>query len=101
MTAYKGFADMAASGKIPVKNLTGTLSIYAQALHATGNEDEANKVFEEVVKADPRRPMRTQVWLVARKPRVTGRMPSSDGPRSRTPPPSPILSGTKRSTNLL
>src|SRR5271155_480776 len=26
-TAYQGFADMAASGKIPVKNLTGTLSI--------------------------------------------------------------------------
>ncbi|MGC1190707.1 MAG: hypothetical protein WA861_08960 [Candidatus Binatus sp.] len=55
-TAYKGFAEMAASGKIPVKNLTGTLSIYAQALHATGNEDEANKVFEEVVKADPASP---------------------------------------------
>ncbi len=56
VTSYKGFADMAASGKIPVKNLTGTLSIYAQALHATGNEDEANKVFEEVVKADPASP---------------------------------------------
>ena len=55
-TAYKGFAEMAASGKIPVKNLTGTLSIYAQALQATGNEDEANKVFEEVVKADPASP---------------------------------------------
>ena len=56
VTAYKGFAEMAASGKIPVKNLTGTLSIYAQALHAIGNEDEANKVFEEVVKADPASP---------------------------------------------
>ena len=56
VTSYKGFADMAAAGKIPVKNLTGTLSIYAQALHATGNEDEANKVFEEVVKADPASP---------------------------------------------
>ena len=55
-TAYKGFAEMAASGKIPVKNLTGTLSIYAQALQATGNEDEADKVFEEVVKADPASP---------------------------------------------
>ena len=55
-TAYKGFADMAASGKIPVKNLTGTLSIYAQALQATGNDDEADKVFEEVVKADPASP---------------------------------------------
>jgi tetratricopeptide repeat protein len=55
-TAYKGFADMAASGKIPVKNLTGTLSIYAQALQATGHDDEAEKVFEEVVKADPASP---------------------------------------------
>jgi len=55
-TAYKGFSDMAASGKIPVKNLTGTLSIYAQALHAIGNDDESNKVFEEVVKADPASP---------------------------------------------
>jgi hypothetical protein len=56
VTSYKGFADMAASGKIPVKNLTGTLSIYAQALHAIGNDDESNKVFEEVVKADPASP---------------------------------------------
>ncbi|MGB8685088.1 MAG: hypothetical protein WCD12_19570 [Candidatus Binatus sp.] len=55
-TAYKGFAEMAASGKIPTKNLTGTLSIYAQALQATGNDDEADKVFEEVVKADPASP---------------------------------------------
>jgi tetratricopeptide (TPR) repeat protein len=47
---------MAASGKIPVKNLTGTLSIYAQALQATGQGDEANKVFQEVVKADPASP---------------------------------------------
>jgi len=56
VTSYKGFADMAASGKIPVKNLTGTLSIYAQALHAIGDDDESNKVFEEVVKADPASP---------------------------------------------
>ncbi len=55
-TAYKGFAELAASGKIPVKNLTGTLSIYAQALQATGNDEEADKVFEEVVKADPASP---------------------------------------------
>ncbi len=56
VTAYKGFAEAAQSGKIPVKNLTGTLSIYAQALQATGNDEEANKVFEEVVKADPASP---------------------------------------------
>jgi tetratricopeptide (TPR) repeat protein len=56
VTAYKFFSDMADQGKIPVKNLTGTLSIYAQALQATGQDDEANKVFQEVVKADPASP---------------------------------------------
>ena len=55
-TAYKGFAEMAASGKIPVKNLTGTLSIYGQALQATGNTQEADRIFEQVVKADPSSP---------------------------------------------
>ncbi len=55
-TAYQGFAEMAASGQIPVKNLTGTLSIYAQALQATGKDEAADKVFEEVVKADPASP---------------------------------------------
>jgi tetratricopeptide (TPR) repeat protein len=54
--AYKYFADMAAAGKTPVKNLTGTLSIYAQALQATGQEDEADKIFQQVVKADPASP---------------------------------------------
>src|SRR5579862_1538836 len=56
VTAYRPFWDMASSGKIPTKNLTGTLSIYAQALQATGNSDEAAKVFEQVVKADPGSP---------------------------------------------
>jgi hypothetical protein len=56
VTAYKFFSEMADQGKIPVKNLTGTLSIYAQALQATGQGDEANKVFQEVVKADPASP---------------------------------------------
>jgi tetratricopeptide (TPR) repeat protein len=56
VTAYKFFSDMADQGKIPVKNLTGTLSIYAQALQATGQDDEADKVFQEVVKADPASP---------------------------------------------
>src|SRR5260370_6387181 len=55
-TAYKFFADMADSGKIQVKNLTGTLSIYGQALQATGHESEAEKVYSEVVKADPASP---------------------------------------------
>ena len=56
VTATKLFADQAASGKIPVKNLTGTLSIYAQALQAIGHNDEANQIFQEVVKADPASP---------------------------------------------
>jgi hypothetical protein len=56
VTAYKFFSDMADAGKIPVKNLTGTLSIYAQALQATGQGDQADKVFQEVVKADPASP---------------------------------------------
>ncbi|MGH7925933.1 MAG: tetratricopeptide repeat protein [Candidatus Binatus sp.] len=56
VTAYKPFWELAQSGKIPVKNLTGTLSIYAQALQATGNENEADTVFEQVVKADPASP---------------------------------------------
>jgi tetratricopeptide (TPR) repeat protein len=56
VTAYKFFADMADAGKIPVKNLTGTLSIYAQALQATGQDDEADRVFQQVVKADPASP---------------------------------------------
>ncbi|HEY9159273.1 hypothetical protein [Candidatus Binatus sp.] len=55
-TAYKFFADMVAAGKIPVKNLTGTLSIYGQALQATSHEGEAEKVYQEVVKADPASP---------------------------------------------
>jgi tetratricopeptide (TPR) repeat protein len=55
-TAYSFFADMVASGKIPVKNLTGTLSIYAQALQATGQEDKADSIFQQVVKADPASP---------------------------------------------
>ena len=56
ITAYKFFADMAESGKIPVKNLTGTLSIYAQALQAMDHEEEADKIFQQVVKADPASP---------------------------------------------
>ncbi len=55
-TAYRPFWDMASSGKIPVKNLTGTLSIYAQALQVSGKDEEAEKVFQAVVKADPGSP---------------------------------------------
>ncbi len=55
-TAYNFFADMVSSGKIPVKNLTGTLSILGQALQAMGQEDKAETIYKEVVKADPASP---------------------------------------------
>jgi len=55
-TTYAYFADLAAAGKIPVKNLTGTLSIYAQALQATGQDAKADAIFQQVVKADPASP---------------------------------------------
>lgn len=55
-TAYGFFSDMVSSGKIPVKNLTGTLSILGQALQALGQEQEAEAIYKEVVKADPASP---------------------------------------------
>ncbi len=55
-TAYNFFADMVSSGKIPVKNLTGTLSILGQALQAMGQEDKAETIYQQVVKADPASP---------------------------------------------
>ena len=55
-TAYNFFADMVSSGKIPVKNLTGTLSILGQALQAMGEEDKAETIYQQVVKADPASP---------------------------------------------
>ncbi len=55
-TAYSFFDEMVASGKIPVKNLTGTLSILAQAQQALGQEAKAETIYKEVVKADPASP---------------------------------------------
>ncbi len=55
-TAYNFFADMVSSGKIPVKNLTGTLSILGQALQAMGQENKAEAIYQQVVKADPASP---------------------------------------------
>ncbi|MGH7948416.1 MAG: tetratricopeptide repeat protein, partial [Candidatus Binataceae bacterium] len=49
---YSYFADQVAQGKTAAKNLTGTLSILAQAKLAGGEVDEAEKIFDLVVKAD-------------------------------------------------
>ncbi|HEY6421554.1 MAG TPA: hypothetical protein VIX59_21355 [Candidatus Binataceae bacterium] len=54
--AYSYFSDMVAAGKIPVKNLTGTLSILGQADIALGDVGKAETIFNQVVKADPASP---------------------------------------------
>jgi tetratricopeptide (TPR) repeat protein len=53
---YSYFEDMVKAGKIPAKNLTGTLSILGQAYAALGQTDKAAATFAEVVKADPASP---------------------------------------------
>jgi hypothetical protein len=53
---YGYFEDMVKAGKIPAKNLTGTLSILGQAYAALGQSDKAEATFAEVVKADPASP---------------------------------------------
>jgi tetratricopeptide (TPR) repeat protein len=54
--AYAYFEDMVSAGKMQPKNLTGTLSILAQAYMATGQEAKAETIFHEVVKADAASP---------------------------------------------
>ena len=53
---YGYFEDMVKAGKIPAKNLTGTLSILGQAYAALGQTDKAEAMFAEVVKADAASP---------------------------------------------
>ncbi len=53
---YSYFENMVKSGKIPAKNLTGTLSILGQAYAALGQTDRAEATFGEVVKADAASP---------------------------------------------
>lgn len=53
---YAYFEDMVKAGKIPAKNLTGTLSILGQAYAALGQTDKAEATFTEVVKADAASP---------------------------------------------
>jgi hypothetical protein len=54
--AYSYHVDMVAANKIPVKNLTGTLSILGKAYLAMGEEPKAEQIFDMVVKADPASP---------------------------------------------
>jgi hypothetical protein len=54
--AYTYFEDMVQAGKIPAKNLTGTLSILGQSYMATGQEPKAETIFHQVVKADAASP---------------------------------------------
>jgi TolA-binding protein len=53
---YGYFERMVREGKIPVKNLTGTLSILGQSYLALNQTEEAEAVFQQVVKADPGSP---------------------------------------------
>ncbi len=53
---YSYFEEMVKAGKIPAKNLTGTLSILGQAYAALGQTDKAEATFSEVVKADAASP---------------------------------------------
>jgi hypothetical protein len=53
---YSYFDDMVKAGKIPARNLTGTLSILGQAYAALGQSDKAEATFSEVVKADAASP---------------------------------------------
>lgn len=53
---YGYFQNMVKAGKIPAKDLTGTLSILGQAYAALGQTDNAEATFSEVVKADAASP---------------------------------------------
>lgn len=49
---YEYFDRMVKEGKIPAKNLTGTLSILGDAALAMGQMDQASTIFSQVLKAD-------------------------------------------------
>jgi len=54
--AYSYFEDQVAAGRMPAKNLTGTLSILGKAYIATNDVPKAEEIFSQVVKADPGSP---------------------------------------------
>ena len=53
---YDFFERLVNAGKIPVKNLTGTLSILGQAYLAMNEPQRGAAVFNQIVKADPGSP---------------------------------------------
>jgi hypothetical protein len=53
---YEYFGRMVKDGKIPAKNLSGTLSILGQAYLAINQIGRAQTVFNQVVAADPGSP---------------------------------------------
>jgi tetratricopeptide (TPR) repeat protein len=53
---YEYFERMVDEGKLPAKNLTGTLSILGRAYLATNQPQRAEAVFSQLVKADPGSP---------------------------------------------
>jgi tetratricopeptide (TPR) repeat protein len=53
---YSYFEQMVSDGKMPAKNLTGTLSILGQAYLATDQTAKAEAIFNQVVAADPGSP---------------------------------------------
>lgn len=54
--AYSYFEDQVQAGRMPAKNLTGTLSILGKAYIANNNVPKAEEIFNQVVKADPGSP---------------------------------------------
>jgi hypothetical protein len=53
---YEYFARMVREGKMPAKDLTGTLSILGESYLVQGQVDKADAIFSEVAKADPGSP---------------------------------------------
>jgi tetratricopeptide (TPR) repeat protein len=53
---YEYFARMVREGKIPARDLTGTLSILGESYLAQGEVDKADAIFSQVAKADPGSP---------------------------------------------
>jgi TolA-binding protein len=53
---YEFFESLVSAGKIPAKNLTGTLSILGQAYVAMNEPERGATIFDQIVKADPGSP---------------------------------------------